>query len=378
MAQSGHTNVIKTLHACGINVNIGLSDGTTPACIAAENKHFNVIRVLFKINSDIAYLAVKNKETNLILALHEAGINLNHITDDGSDALLTHYAACYGHANVIHTLHELKVDINQKDSHGFTPIQIAAQMGKTEAIKAFFQCGVDLNQETTDGLTLVHLATCLGHFNLIKMFHELKMNLNQESSFGFTPIQLAAQYKQTEVIKALHEHGVSLNQTTKEGGASLVHLAAEEGNAEIIKLLYKYGVNMNQATTDKAQATPLWLAAQHNHIDAFKILLRCNKVNYQAPPSKISKQELTSNATEEQMKKIDIFLSSKQPVEDDLYDVLPHEIAYLLGHDEIINAFNQFNQRPTLKLNSLGLYRHQPANNENDPGGNNTLNIGMK
>jgi ankyrin repeat protein len=70
------------------------------------------------------------------------------------------------------------------------------------------------------------------------------------------------------VCELLLRHGTSLNIPDETGP---LHMAAAIGHTEMCKLFIQHGANINQKNSDGA--TPLYFAALHSHVDAYKLLL---------------------------------------------------------------------------------------------------------
>lgn len=83
-----------------------------------------------------------------------------------------HYAARYGHEEVLETLIKMGAKTNCKQKYGWRPIHEAAMNGKLECLDLLLRCGSHVNAKTgltTKGMTPLHYAVKYGHLECVKV-----------------------------------------------------------------------------------------------------------------------------------------------------------------------------------------------------------------
>jgi len=75
--------------------------------------------------------------------------NSVHQQQEGRPAL--HFAADYGHTEVIACLLDAGAKIDEKDKHGITPLLAAIWEGHTSAVELLVKRGADINGKNPDG-----------------------------------------------------------------------------------------------------------------------------------------------------------------------------------------------------------------------------------
>ena len=69
-----------------------------------------------------------------------------------------HYAAGWGHKEIVELLIAEGADVNAMNGAGQTPLHFAAQEGQKEIVELLIAKGADVNAKTNDGETPLDLA----------------------------------------------------------------------------------------------------------------------------------------------------------------------------------------------------------------------------
>ncbi|XP_063448029.1 uncharacterized protein LOC134727579 [Mytilus trossulus] len=196
-----------------------------------------------------------------------------------------HFAAGYGHLEIVKYLIEIGVDINLKAQlelkfdkeigeyySGFTPLLYAARQNHPEVVEYMIQHGADPNLVRDHGGSPMLLAADRGHTEVIKHLLKYKGDPNLCCDHGTTPIILAAQDGHVETVLALIEGGANVNKQKNkiEGKTSALLAASKRGHILCVKCLVE-----NKAEIDLCDAkgsTPLLVALQNNRYDTAKYL----------------------------------------------------------------------------------------------------------
>ena len=173
----------------------------------------------------------------------------------GDDINPIHWAAINGYSDVIKVLaNVISVPLNTPDSHGWTPIFMAAYFDHAEIIET--------------------LATMLPIEDII--------NYNLQNDFGICPIYMAAKYDHKDVVESfLNLPGINHLISQKNP----IIRAAEKGLLGVVKLLAplmkKAGISPNSPNV--YGQTPIYVAAEKGHVNIVKYLAPLSEKNPNAP-----------------------------------------------------------------------------------------------
>ncbi|XP_017839750.1 myotrophin [Drosophila busckii] len=107
-------------------------------------------------NDENIIWSIKNGELEVVQSTfsnNEAKVN-----DEIKGRFPIHYAADFGHLNVLKYLIKEGADINKKDKHGITPLLAAVWEGHTDCVEYLLEKGADKNGITPDGHSYAEVA----------------------------------------------------------------------------------------------------------------------------------------------------------------------------------------------------------------------------
>jgi ankyrin repeat protein len=197
-----------------------LSDGVTPAFIAAQERNVDALR-LFAERPEIFK------------------VDFNKAVETGATPVFE--ATGYGHIEVLRLFAErpkiFNVDFNKAKKDGATPAFIAAQMGSIEVLRLFAELSeivkIDYNKAMNDGATPVFIATQLGHIEVLRLFAELpeifKIDFHSKNRHGMTLAFLAAVQGHKPVIALLKSLNVDFSLSLESVVSDLKELATKKG-----------------------------------------------------------------------------------------------------------------------------------------------------
>ena len=91
---------------------------------------------------------------------------MNARNADGNNAL---WLACVGgHLEMLDTLVEAGVDIDNRNDNGATPLMYAASSGKATVVERLLAKGADVTPETLDGFSALDLAQTIECLTLLR------------------------------------------------------------------------------------------------------------------------------------------------------------------------------------------------------------------
>ncbi|RYP36436.1 hypothetical protein DL767_003399 [Monosporascus sp. MG133] len=257
------------------------NDGGSRAHKAITEK--NLPRVMFQddypkevLRGDIA-TAVMEPRVDLVRFLVKRFPETARTTDKTGDSLL-HDAALVGAHEVIDVLvHELKLDVNQSNNSGETPLHIAASQGYVKAMERLMAQGADINKVDQSGDTPLHAAAAAWRHKPETCNFLLGQGASVDPRNGSnqTPLYVACQSGNDVVVETLLYHGADPNLWA-DGMSSPLHAAVEYyPGAEYLamcRMLVAAGARMNHKRFDGW--TPLHLAVDLGCAPLVKLLLQ--------------------------------------------------------------------------------------------------------
>jgi ankyrin repeat protein len=162
----------------------------------------------------------------------------------------------------------------------------------------------------------------------------------KENTVEATDLWQAASKGELDTIKRL-ARGANLDQLN-DTGCSPFWLAACKGHIDVVTMLYELGADINKSNEESA--TPLFIAAQMGRLDVVNFLIA-----HQAKilPFITNRASLCRFAEiffgTKIMTKINQFIQKKSiPGSSNLkIHIMPDEIAFIMGHDEIVEVFHK-------------------------------------
>ncbi|TMX04777.1 hypothetical protein EJD97_004658, partial [Solanum chilense] len=184
-----------------------------------------------------------------------------------------HFAAGEGNIDSCkYLVDDLKMDVNERDKEGETPVLNAARHGHTATVQYLIDKGAEPAILSTSGAAL-HNAARNGHIELVKFFLSIGVDIDLQSDVG-TPLMWAVGHRQKDVVKVLLDH--HFNQVGDDGMSPLQAAVAVD-SFPCVELLVKAGANVNVMTGEGmwcGEMTPLLVAARKGNAESVKCLLQ--------------------------------------------------------------------------------------------------------
>lgn len=165
---------------------------------------------------------------------------------------------------------ELKIDVNEKDDEGETPVLHAARQGHTATVQYLIEQGADPAIPSATGATALHHAAGNGHIEVVKLLLSKGIDVDLQSDAG-TPLMWAAGLGQEDVVKVLLEHHANVHAQTEDDNVCPLVSAVAANSLPCVELLVKAGADVNVRTGD---ATPLLIAAHNGSAEIINFLLQ--------------------------------------------------------------------------------------------------------
>ncbi len=221
--------------------------GDTPAQEAATMGHFEVVWLLAAKGADLT----RTHDT-----MHN-GVLLSAVRHRSLDAL--------------QRLARLGVDLSQKHWNGNTVLHEAARSGETPMVRWLAADGrVDKDQLNESGESPIAEAATMGHFEVVDALLELGASIGTPGSRAQAALVLGAtRHSRLGVLDTLRRAGASLNEPDAHGYVPILE-AVRSGELGTVEWLLHHGANASAAGANGESA--LAAAAHHGHFDMMWLL----------------------------------------------------------------------------------------------------------
>ncbi len=271
----GHVNSAKILLKNGANPSAPNSEDELPVFIAFEREDFEMVDLLLKYGIKINTIDKKGRTVlQKIIESNDVELVRTVLRRGVDERYIVHLAASVGDTTLLKTFLKNKININQKDPLGRTPLLFALLYDRTQCAEMLLDHGADLSlveintidergktvlqkiiesndvelvrkilRQGVDERYILHLAAGAGDTTLLKTLLNNKINVNQRDPLGRTPLLFALLYDRTQAAKMLLGHGADFALNDEQGKTPLM-VAAERRNIEGLKLLLHAGASI--------------------------------------------------------------------------------------------------------------------------------------
>lgn len=286
--------VIKKFVELGVDMNIAIVQGKTPANIIAFHEkptgffakgedYFAAAAQFFSKESmeqldnsgtTAIHSAARFGHADMLKVMIEKGVDVNLAEDEPAESGNTplHTACIYGHGDVVNLLIASGADDSLQNINGETPAHLTVMKKKfggdldAEDREAVLKGLKNLDMARNDGRTPFMLLQFLEINTIIKLlpiFLDIGVNVNQTDNRGNTALILHTQNRcSKDIVKDLVRAGADINIANNEGNTAL-HYALWYGNQDAARFLVKKGADYNRANNQGV--TPVQLAVEHGY-----------------------------------------------------------------------------------------------------------------
>lgn len=180
-----------------------------------------------------------------------------------------------------------KVDINQEDGYGRTPIFDAILFNSLDILELLIKNGANINKRDINGETPLFRAAGWNHPGPTEVLLKYGANTNIPNKNGETPLHFAAKYLHIKSIKILLKYGADPNVLTYTGATPLLliitsamdpkdNLVSDNDKTrlkmiKVIKILLNHGAKINKV--DVSGISPITAAISKRYGDIVDLLL---------------------------------------------------------------------------------------------------------
>mmetsp|Transcript_148678 Transcript_148678/g.277068 ORF Transcript_148678/g.277068 Transcript_148678/m.277068 type:complete len:696 (-) Transcript_148678:99-2186(-) len=250
---SGSTEIVdficEEINAMGQTLRLqeGNILGQTPLHLAAQSGNTSVTEALIKNFREGAGEQISDKLLESFLSMQ-----------DGTDWTALHEAALHGHADVMQSLLENRIDVEAKGATSVTALHLAAggenlqnSEDSANCVKLLLDARADMDAVTDDQHTALHIASQSGHIRRVVILCEHGCSLEKRNVTGYTALHEAAYKGHWTVVEHLCEQRADVAAKC-EHVPSPLHLAINAKQDPFEKLTYSkvYIRNQQECNTE--------------------------------------------------------------------------------------------------------------------------------
>ncbi|XP_056388932.1 CARD- and ANK-domain containing inflammasome adapter protein-like [Hyla sarda] len=332
-AENGHLEAVRVLLRAGANMYALDKDSQSPLHLAAQNNHHHLVKLFlqeegkrYKNRSNFLHLEASKNNSRLVEILLKNGADADSVDDKKKTAL--YHAVSGGHEatvkvlleagatidssiidlafgtnnehifglllqyskglspdtmisamfkavplnlyGIVKALIDKGTDVNAKNDIQYTPLLLAAELGKSETAQVLIEKGARLDERTPNLNTALHLSVLGGDVSTTKLLLQKGINVNITGAGDETPLHMAAYHNKVDLSEILLSAGANVNDVTKESVTPL-HVASRRNNVDVARNLIEHKAKVN--AKDKQSRTPLHMAAEGGGLALVQLLL---------------------------------------------------------------------------------------------------------
>ncbi|KAK2813151.1 hypothetical protein FQN50_000828 [Emmonsiellopsis sp. PD_5] len=226
-------------------IDLADKDGYTPLAIAAQNGHYDVVKLLIEKGANIECVNILSNMTPLIIAISNA------------------------HEEIAKLLIEKGANVEHQDSFRESPLHHATHVGLHTLVDLLLEKGVDPDHQGADGAAL-YTAAYSGHHATVESLLEKGANPNIRDLEDWSPLMGAIETGEEICARLLLQHGAYVNVSNKDGETPL-SMAIKSEHEGVLKLVLEHGANINEVYGDGE--TPLTKAIKTEKEGVVKLVM---------------------------------------------------------------------------------------------------------
>lgn len=161
-------------------INRQTKDGYSPLLLAVSKGNFPCVQVLVQFNADI-------------YATNNLGLGVIHLCAQGN------------HPQILAFFYEMRMDLQNCDNKGGTPLHWAAYMGSFNSLSLLLSLGVNKNTKDNEGRTALHLAVVAANEKVVRKLIVYGASTEVRDKKNRTPLEIAIGSDSKGIVKMLKD-----------------------------------------------------------------------------------------------------------------------------------------------------------------------------
>lgn len=269
-------SVVKILLSVTGSVNTLDDAGNSPLHFAALWGHLELVQLLLDAGAHVA--AKYQEDATPLVRAAENGYEdtLQPLIRQGEETTRSsrdalQAAAENGHKVVVERLLKEGADINAGKGGDYGPALLAAcAMGHEEVARLLLEKGADIEAKNIDGETALLWAAGHGYKPIVQLLLDRGADIEAKDKYKVTALIWAGRNGSEGIVRLLLMRGADI-EARDDDGATVLLYAAESGSEAIIRLLLNEGADFK--ATDKYGMTALLWTAQRGSVAVVRLLL---------------------------------------------------------------------------------------------------------
>ena len=138
-----------------------------------------------------------------------------------------------------------RVDVNEADALGTTPLQWAARYGDAALVERLIEAGASPKAENVFGVTPMSEAALIGSEPVIRELLAAGVDADSPNPEGETALMLVVRTGQLDAAELLIEAGADVNAKERWAGQTALMWAGAQLQPAMVKLLLAHGAEVN-------------------------------------------------------------------------------------------------------------------------------------
>uniref|UniRef100_A0A1B6DIK3 SAM domain-containing protein n=1 Tax=Clastoptera arizonana TaxID=38151 RepID=A0A1B6DIK3_9HEMI len=192
-------------------------------------------------------------------------------TDSDSLTNVFHFAAANGFIDECKILIAKKLDINEKNTMGWTPLMQAIRNGHFDIVEMMIQSGGDVNLSNGYGINGISLAVLNNNLDILNLVLNASKNEDTANQNLFLALELSCLHGFIDIIEFIVSFTVlNLNNLSPLSDLSPLMLAVTGGHKNVVQFLLEHGAE--PLLQNKSNRTALDLALYTNNLSIKSLL----------------------------------------------------------------------------------------------------------
>ncbi len=258
-ARAGEKQMVQLLARNGADLDRKTKSGRSPAYLAAERQHENVVTTLQELGASVEVrdlpamapmpeplkTALRKRDQKALTSLIKTCASEGKFHEKHLELALLKMVQD-GHADSARKLIRsgVPVDTRFEKRENATPLIVAAKKGRSQMGKVLLKLGADVNARNEEGHTPLMETGAGGHTRKLKLLLDNGAEVSLVDENGQTALMKASRGGRNKAVSLLLDEGAEVHRASNHGRRA-IHLAVQKGNVKTLEHLLEAGAEVN-------------------------------------------------------------------------------------------------------------------------------------